>query len=167
MLPGQNDQSISRQVILAGFMVAAGLCLTPCGILALGPVVAIIGILLILGALLVWGLAVGQGLSSNKKASTTTTILAIGESKIIARFGVNHLGETIFQEEYLDFDDPSTRLFVKLAEPDGRRYELRTNEHVWRNCGEGMRGAAQVQGDWLASFTPHMGQGVGNPYREG
>lgn len=167
MLPGQNDQSISRQVILAGFMVVAGVCVTPVGILATIPVLAVIGILLILGSLAMLGLAVSRGLLSNKRASTTTTINAVAESKIIARYGINHLGETIFAEDYLDFDDPATKLYIKLGEPDGKRYELRTNEAVWRNCGEGMRGAAQIQGDWLASFQPHVGQGTGNPYREG
>lgn len=107
-----------------------------------------------------------SGLHTERSAKNASTAVQIPGSTITARFATNRLGETLFSELDLDFDDPKTKFFVRIQPSEGRQLELRTNSAVWQGCGEGMKGTAVVQGDWLGAFTPTLGSGEGMPYRD-
>lgn len=138
------------------------------GSLAIGNTgVALVGLGILLG-LGGGGLTLGSilyGLRQEKGDQKETRVVVIQDAQITARFAINRLGETIFDADYLDFDDPKTKLYIKITAPTVNQLELRTNPAVWGSCGEGMRGHAHVQGDWLGQFervavTPP----TGNPY---
>jgi hypothetical protein len=93
------------------------------------------------------------------------SVWRVDGARVQARYCVNHLGETIFQEEYIDFEDPQTRFFVRLEIPGRGTSEYRCAAPVWGQCGEGLTGNALVQGDWVSQFVRDIGDGRGNPYR--
>lgn len=107
------------------------------------------------------------GIRLEKGDSSTTEVVLVNDALIIGRFATNAIGEMLFDEAYVDFDDPKTKLYVKVEIPGRPSIELTTNRAVWSNCCEGMRGAAHVQGNWLGQFEPKLPpiRTSGNPYR--
>jgi hypothetical protein len=83
---------------------------------------------------------------------------------VVARYGITGVGETIFDEIYLDMDDPKLKLFVRLNIPGIGSAEYRCNDIIWRECGESMVGTAMIQGNWVGSFVRYIGHGQGNPH---
>lgn len=114
------------------------------------------------------GLALGSliyGLKQEKGDQKETRITTLQNVQITARFATNHIGETLFDADYIEFDHPKTKLYVRVNAPGSPQVELRTNADVWNACGEGMRGHAHVQGDWLGRFEQvAMPPPTGNPY---
>jgi hypothetical protein len=107
-----------------------------------------------------------KGLSVARNGQRSGNVVRIDNARIAARFAVNRELEMLFSEEDIFFDDPSYKLYVKIQTPEGRVFECRCNEAVWRNAGEGTKGTALVQGDWLGQFMPSIGTGQGRPYEE-
>lgn len=124
-----------------------------------------LGTLGIVAGLLLLGYGIVTGLRVERKAASSSTAVQIPNSRIVARFAINSIGETLFSEMDIDFDDPRTKLFIRIEPTQGPQIELTTNEAVWSQCGEGMTGTAVVQGDWLGSFVVTRGVGEGDPYR--
>lgn len=151
-------------LVLGIFMIMFGI-LSSMAVGQSGMALAGLGILFSLGG---GGLALGSvlyGIRQERGDSRETRVTTIENVQITARFGMNRLGETIFDADFLDFDDPKTKLFIRISTPTSGQVELRTSSAVWGACGEGMRGIAHVQGDWLGQFervaTPPP---TGNPY---
>jgi len=94
------------------------------------------------------------------------SVLQYNDSKIIARYAVNGHGETLFDEYYMDVEDPKLKFYVRIQLPNGNSAEYHCNQIVWRHCGEAMTGTALIQGDWIGQFTPQFGAGQGNPYQD-
>lgn len=117
------------------FFVAlgVGLFLSFCGLM-----MSIFGLLL--------GLRAASGTSPNP------TLESEPDCQIIARFCLNPQGDMMFDT------DPDTsqelRYFVQVAFPGGRRGEFRCPPEVYFHCGEGLRGSAEFQEDWLGRFSP-------------
>jgi hypothetical protein len=94
------------------------------------------------------------GLKKEKQGDAGGNLRIEHGAWIQARFAtIAATDEMIFSEEFFIHDDPGTKLFVRLKYPDGRTDEPKTNIHVWRECGEGLVGIAEIQGDWLVRFT--------------
>lgn len=128
-------------------------------------VMAVIGSFLALGGgILALGVLI-YGIRQEKGDSRETRVTTLENVQISARFAINRIGETLFDADYVDFDDPKTKLYVRLNRIDAPPIELRTNSSVWMGCGEGMKGRAHVQGDWLGQFEMIAGPPpTGNPY---
>jgi len=124
----------------------------------------IVAIPLFLIGLIVTGYAVLKGLHTEKKASRSGTPHQIPDCLIIAKFATNGIGEMIFNDYDILMDDPKVKFYVQMQAQTGSKMELTTNSTVWQTCGEGMRGTAMVQGDWLGAFAPMIGSGQGNPH---
>lgn len=159
MLAGLYCLGIGTLVIFGGFWIML-LFRSPIAsaIVGLGGFGVFVGL-----GLLGYGLF--KGLYTERSASKEVAAVQMPESKIVARFAVNSIGETLFSDLDIDFEDPKTQLLIRVAPPEGDQIELRTNEQVWSQCGEGMTGTAVVQGDWLGSFIPALGTGEGGPNR--
>ncbi len=123
----------------------------------------IIAIPLFVIGLGVAGYAVLRGLNVEKKGQTATAAYQVPDSLIIAKFATNAVGETLFSDFDILMDDPKTKFYVQIQPGQGRMMECKTNATVWQGCGEGMRGTAMLQGDWLGAFQPVIGSGQGRP----
>jgi hypothetical protein len=172
--PGQDNQIstwlfVGAVLIVLGmfsgvgsmFMIVRG----PAGILAslgFGALLFMIGLVIVLATLLV-------GVAKTSSASLTKQVKQINNAKVTARFATNSIGETLFSEQDIFFDDPKTKLYVRLEVPGirGGSVEFRCNEQVWLQCGEGMSGTAYAQGDWMGRFEPLIGTGQGSVHGYG
>jgi hypothetical protein len=169
----QKDDAKLTNLMTAGiWLMVGGFCLGGFGfvmaVLSGSPsMVALSGLggLGFVVGLIMIGATVLGGLRTEKKAATSTEAVQIPDCVITARFVTNSVGETLFSEEDIFFDDPKVKYFIRIQPSYGRQIELRTNMPVWQSCGEGMRGTAVVQGDWLGSFTHQRGRGEGTPYQ--
>lgn len=112
-----------------------------------GGLLAVAGIVMI-----IWGLASGLKFSSDK--GSTQGARHLPEVVVASRFAVNSVGEMIFSN--FEYDAPGGKLYVQLKFPDGHTEEFRTAWGVFGQCGEGMKGAALVNGSWISSFAPIM-----------
>ncbi|MEQ1934518.1 MAG: hypothetical protein ABL962_11695, partial [Fimbriimonadaceae bacterium] len=115
----------------------------------LGILLSSVGCCMTLGAVI-------YGIRQEKGDSTTTEIVVVHDAHIIGRYATNGIGEMLFDEQYLDFDDPKTKLYLKIEVPGRPSIELKTNQAVWLTCGEGMKGIAHLQGSWLGKFEPSI-----------
>ncbi|HMS54349.1 MAG TPA: hypothetical protein PKA27_03020 [Fimbriimonadaceae bacterium] len=105
------------------------------------------GLMFMVGlGMLVWGIS--SGLNTTKKLGSATVVEELQGVKVVARFAVNEIGETVFS----DFIPEESRLYVRLNLPTGRSVELKTSMNVWEAAGEGLEGTAWIQGDWLGRF---------------
>jgi len=167
MLRNKTQTQLREMIKLSLGGVGFGLLCVISGLL-MGPVMAVDG-LTATGALI----AVAAGVIALMAKLALNDLLVSGKGKvavldgcqIAARFAINRIGETLFDADYVEFDDPKTKLFVRLNRPNLPSLEVRTNQHVWLACGEGMYGSAHVDGDWMGRFeqrVPPTPQG--NPY---
>lgn len=111
----------------------------------LGGAVAAVGILMGTGVIL-WGLFFAEKHSGSQK------LYRVPDVRIIARFAISEIGETLFSEDDIDFDNPKTKPLVKLQYSNGEVHEFACHPTVWRQSGEGMTGTAIIQGGWLSAF---------------
>ncbi len=107
---------------------------------------------------LMYTLAAGIGRANG----SGKTPIRFDNTFVVARYAITSLGETLFDESYVDMDDPGTKLFVRLNIPNVGSAEYRCNDVIWRECGESMMGTAIIQGNWLGSFTRYIGDGQGS-----
>ena len=59
------------------------------------------------------------------------------------------------ESEFEFLDRP--RFYVKILSPTDGSVEYQCHLAVFLNCGEGMMGDAEIQGQWLGAFRPYMG----------
>ena len=81
-------------------------------------------------------------------------IVRYDQTRVVARYALNAADEMLFDESYINFDDPQTRFYVRLQPPNQVSREFRCGVPVWYQCAEGMLGIAYIQGDWVGQFTP-------------
>lgn len=134
------------QIIKTGAMGLAGVAL----------LAFVAGLLLLLFTLLA-----GLGKINNRGKR----VFQHNDVKVIARYSINGIGETIFDERYMDFEDPKIKFYVRLQQANGFSAEYHCNAIVWGHCAEMMTGTALIQGDWIGQFIPQFGDGQGDPYR--
>lgn len=169
----QKDHvKLSNLIVYGGWTAASGVGLLAVGfflgILLRSPAVMALmglGVIAFVVGLGMIGFSVFSGLKTERADPTTGQISHWPDSLVQARFATNAIGETVFSDMDIDFEDPKTKLYVRITTGDGQRAELKARQEVWLQAGEGMRGNAVVQHDWLIGFAPKRGSGEGDPHR--
>ncbi len=89
-----------------------------------------------------------------RQQAADSTVSEFQDAFIVSKFAIDEYGLMNFPAD----PDPETdfKFHVQIQFPDGRRAELRTAPEVYFSIGEGMKGAAKVQGNWLGSFIPNQ-----------
>lgn len=87
----------------------------------------------------------------------------VRDVKVVTRYVYNRFGE-MANDEFLWQEGDDNRFYVKLAHPNGLVREYEASQEVYRCCGEGMTGDAEVDGKWLGAFRPTIGAGDVQPY---
>lgn len=126
---------------------------TPLILALVGGFIGAVG-LAMFAAVVLWGLFFSRRETGDKK------LWKFPDSRIIARFAVNSIGETVFSEDHIDFDDPKTKLYLKLTDTNQEVVEMTALPEAWTQAGEGMRGVAIVQGRRVVAFAPAFGPGA-------
>jgi len=153
-------------MLVGGFLLGAMMVIAGSGSRSI-VLVAMAGLFFLVSfaGLVVLVVTLSAGLRSTSR-STKAAPLRLDAARIQARYAINSLGETIFDESYLDFEDPKTKLYVRISAPGMNGSEFKCQAPVWTRCGEGMEGTAVIQGDWLGQFFPKIaGPSQGDPYR--
>jgi hypothetical protein len=91
-----------------------------------------------------------------ESSSYSKTPVRVPNCKITARFFINRNGEELFNESYLLEDEAPPKYYIRLQTQEGKSWELKCHAETWRFCGEGMKGTATIQGDWLGRFEPEQ-----------
>ncbi len=150
--------------LIAGAFVFASLLPFPNGVK--GALMGLAGVALIAFVvglvILISTLLLGLGRTDNHQRK----VFRYDNTRVIARYAVTGIGETIFDEMYIDPDDNKVKYYVRLQLPNGESHEFHCNAIIWSHCGEGLQGSALVQGDWIGQFIPAIGDGEGHPYRQ-
>lgn len=87
-------------------------------------------------------------------------------ARVVARFALDKADVLYTEMGMIEFLD-KPRYFVRLYTPRDGSVEYRCSPEVFWMCGEGLIGRAEVQGNWLGSFTPTVGAhhtGVGESF---
>lgn len=168
----KDHEKLSNLIVVGGWMTGIGiiggmgsfisLVLFP--VLPFVVLTAACGVSLVVGLVLL-GFSLGTGIRSERGGNRAAVVLTYPDVKIIARFGTNFIGETVFSDADLDMEDADTKLYIQLITTERQRLELKTRQEVWYAAGEGMRGTALIQGDWLVGFSPTIGSGTGEANR--
>jgi len=116
----------------------------------LGLIMMVIG-----GILLVWAIVYGLMAA---KAGKNKQIFRYPNCFVVSRFAVSPTGDNVY--DFFDGPDEDLKYYVHLKMPDGKNEEYRCFYEVFMFCGEGMRGEAVAQGNWLSQFVPYIGPGV-------
>jgi hypothetical protein len=122
--------------------------ITDAGTLNLVPLMltfAVIGILMFIG-----GLGYGFWIVKQEKEGPRQQI---SNFRVMARYAYDKEGYHLVDDEQIEFAN-SPRFYVRGQQPNGVTSEYEASEAVWRQCGEGMYGEAELQGKWLGRFTP-------------
>ena len=81
----------------------------------------------------------------------------VRHGRILARYAITRdTHRMVTDESEFEFLD-RPRFYVKMLSPNEGSIEYQCHHAVFLNCGEGMIGDAEVQGQWLGSFRPYMG----------
>lgn len=120
--------------------------------------IARFGILLLVAGVGVLIGTIVMGLRRTSDRSYRAEPIRVPGLRVLSRFAITPVGETVFNQDYVDMEDPKTQLLVQVRYPGGRLEELRCAPDVWTQCGEGMVGDGIVQGKWLGGFAVHIGE---------
>jgi hypothetical protein len=77
---------------------------------------------------------------------------------IVSRYALNRQQDLLTQSWEFDYDD--LKFFVRIQLDEDNVLEFETSRAAFEQCGEGMRGVAQIQGKWLGGFKAHAVQGI-------
>lgn len=151
MLDPQRQEFVGKLMLFGLIAMGFGATLLLVGFVGGStPLILVGGLLDLLGFVSVaWSLTSGH--AKLREDRTASKKLATG-IQVMARFGINQLGEMLFTIE--DVDIPELRYYVRVLFPDGRQAEFETAFPVFCAAGEGMWGDIAYEGDWLSSFTP-------------
>lgn len=163
MLNKDHDK-LGNLIVVGGWVAAGGLALSLLGFFgtvltggrSMAALTGLGGLALFVGIGMI-GYTVFTGIKTEQSGGAGAPVDTYPDTHIQARFATNENGETVFSDLDIDFDDPETKLYVRVALASGKRAELKAVIEVWGMAGEGMRGTALIQGDWLVGFTPTMG----------
>jgi hypothetical protein len=78
----------------------------------------------------------------------------ISGCRIIARYAMTRDHRMVTDESEFEFLD-RPKFFVKILSPKTGSVEYQCVHPVFLNCGEGMMGDAEIEGQWLGSFRPY------------
>lgn len=103
--------------------------------------------------MLVGGLGYGIFSEKNQYSGARRTLT---HCRIIARYALTRDHRMVTDETEFEFLD-RPKYFVKILHPQEGSIEYQCVPPVFFNCGEGMMGDADIQGQWLGSFRPYVG----------
>jgi hypothetical protein len=170
-MQNKDHEKLSNLIVYGGWLAGGGLVVGAVGFFfgfitrsaALMALMGLGGLAVVAGLGLV-GYSVYTGLQVENADPSLASITEWPDTLIQARFATNAIGETVFSDMDIDFEDPQTKLYLQILTGSGRRAELKARQEVWAQAGEGMRGKAIVQGDWLVGFTPTIGTADTSPH---
>lgn len=108
----------------------------------------LVGILMYVG-----GLAYGI---HSEKTQHVGSRHVVQHARIIARYAITRDHRMVTDESEFEFLQ-GLKYFVKVMTPNEGSVEYQCHHAVYLNCGEGMIGDAEIQGQWLGAFRPYMG----------
>lgn len=115
----------------------------------IGPALIVLGIVSVVVGL-------RQGFKHAKPSTGKEAIRQLSEVVVVSRFAeVPGIG--IWFSDFDTLEDPKTRFLVQLETEQGEIREYHCAIEVLMSVGEGMRGRAVVQGNWLTQFVPQAG----------
>lgn len=152
------DPELEKKVALlmgvgGGLFVLALLGLLASFVLVFPAVYILMGLAALLGLpMLIAGLVIGNLASRPGSFGSRAAPRIISPARIVAKYAIDDLGQMLFNEE--DFR-PGVKFYVRIQGESGKPRELLTTQEVFVYCGEGLTGTANVEGNWLGSFTPN------------
>lgn len=149
MIDPERESGIAMSMLVGGGFFVLGVILAALGFVA-GGSLSILGLVAAAGGLAAMAFGVLAGYRRLKRDQEAPMTQA-ENCRVVARFGINHLGEMLFTIEEVDISDLT--YYVRIQMPDGRQAEFKTVWPVFSAAGEGMWGRIAYQGDWLAGFT--------------
>lgn len=79
------------------------------------------------------------------------------QCRILARYAITRdTHRMVSDESEFEFLD-RPKFYVKVLSPVEGSVEYQCHHAVFLNCGEGMMGDAEIQGQWLGAFRPYLG----------
>lgn len=97
-----------------------------------------------------------QGFKQAKPATGKEPVQQLAEVVVVSRFA-EIPGIGTWFSDFDTLEDPKTRFLVQLETQHGDIREFHCAIEVLTSVGEGMRGRAIVQGNWLTQFIPQPG----------
>ncbi len=91
----------------------------------------------------------------SEKTEHTGTRKVIQQCRIIARYAITKDHRMVSDESEFEFLT-GLKYYVKMLSPNDGSIEYQCHLPVYLNCGEGMLGDAEIQGQWLGSFRPYL-----------
>lgn len=110
--------------------------------------IPVLGLLMYIG-----GLAYGI---HSEKTEYVGARRVVQHARILARYAITRDHRMVSDESEFEFLD-RPKFFVKVLTPSDGSVEYQCHHAVFLNCGEGMIGDAEIQGQWLGAFRPYMG----------
>jgi hypothetical protein len=93
----------------------------------------------------------------SEKTELTGNRKVLQQCRILARYAIAGADfRMVTDESEFEFLD-RPKFYVKVLSPVEGSVEYQCRHEVFLNCGEGMMGDAEVQGQWLGAFRPYMG----------
>jgi len=93
----------------------------------------------------------------SEKTELTGNRTVMQHCRVLARYAITGSDHRMITDESeIEFLD-RPRFFVKILSPVEGSVEYQCRHEVFLNCGEGMMGDAEVQGQWLGAFRPYVG----------
>ena len=167
--PFSKERRLERRDTIIGWFMFGGLIMMiGCGlgtyILAIGggiggmqvtPIFNVVKWLPVLG-LIVYLTGLIYGMHSEKTEHVGNRVL-VQNCRILARYAITRDTQRMVtdESEFEFLDRP--KFYVKMLSPIDGSVEYQCHHAVYLNCGEGMIGDAEVQGQWLGAFRPYMG----------
>jgi len=128
---------------MSGPLVLMGADSESFAVLGLGPMLIGVGLSIVLGALL-------YGVWLNKHRHEGP-VRVYPEARVVAKFVINSEGDPVISDYDLYVD---LRYFVQLDVGQRRIIEFECAPETYWGVGDGMRGEAYCQGNWLGQFKP-------------
>ncbi len=125
--------------------------ITDAGALNLVPLTIVgicVGLLMIVGGIGYGFLSMEQGRRGPRRT--------VSKFHVLARYCYDRNQNLVTSEADMDAVD-RPKFYVRAVLEDGRVGEFEAPIEVFFSAGEGMTGDAELQGQWLGRFTPHIG----------
>lgn len=138
---------------LVGALVVMGLITVVFSLPAVAITYNVGGLLIPVFGIGLVGAGVYIGLKETHGDNSTKPVERTENAYIMNVLVINSKGEQVFDPEM--YDSNELKYIVQIAYPHGRKEEYETSPYLLSGIGEGMRGVATVQGNWLSKFEPY------------
>ena len=129
-MQNKDHVKLSNFIVYGGWLAGGGIIVGLVGFffgfLTRSPaLMALMGLggLAVVAGLGMVGYSVFTGIKTENADPSLASVTEWPDSLIQARFATNMIGETLFSEIDIDFDDPRTKMYVQIVTGSGRRAE--------------------------------------------